>query len=95
MKALGILLIAFGGIDLLGSWFFEFDLWGGGLGIELPGIIWTFSGYIEVGVGWLILKAGTKEAGTEEAGTEEAGTGVKMMSGQLPKSGEGTDLGED
>ncbi len=105
MKALGILLVVFGVIDILGDWFFEFDLWGDVIGITLPEIIWTYSGYIEVGVGWLILRAGageadtgeadTGEADTGEADTGEVGTGFKMMSGQLPQHEEDTDLDED
>ena len=95
MKALGIILVVFGVIDILGAWFFEFDLWGDVIGITLPEIIWTFSGYIEVGVGWLILRAGAGEADTGEADTGEVGTGFKMMSGQLPQHEEDTDLDED
>ena len=64
MKILGIILIVFGVIDILGS-FMNFDLWGDVIGITLPELIWTWSGYIEVGVGYWILRLG-KGAGTEE-----------------------------
>ncbi len=55
MKILGIILIVFGVIDILGSLLLNFDLWGDVIGIALPEIIWTWSGFIEVGVGsWIV-----------------------------------------
>ena len=90
MKVLGILLILFGVIDLLGDWFFGFDLWVDFIGIELPEIIWTYSGYIEVLVGWLFLRAGS-----DEPDADEPDAGFKMMAGQLPQPREDSDLDDD
>jgi len=50
MKIIGIILVAIGLIDLGGS-YMEFDLWGGFVGIELPELLWTYSGYIEIAIG--------------------------------------------
>lgn len=50
MKIIGIILVAIGLIDLGGS-YMEFDLWGGFIGIELPELLWRYSGYIEIAVG--------------------------------------------
>ncbi|WP_163931893.1 hypothetical protein [Paraferrimonas sp. SM1919] len=57
MKIIGILLIAFGLIDLFGS-YADFDLWGN-LGVQLPEIIWRFSAYIEIALGYLLVKQGS------------------------------------
>ncbi len=100
MKVLGILLILFGVIDLLGAWFFGFDLWGDFIGIELPEIIWTYSGYIEVLVGWLFLRAGSDEPDADEPDADEPDAdepdaGFKMMAGQLPQPREDSDLDDD
>ena len=54
MKILGIILIAFGLVDLLGS-YAEFDLWGGFLGIDLPEMLWKFSSYIELIIGYALF----------------------------------------
>jgi len=66
MKIFGIILIAFGLIDLVGS-YADFDLWGGFLGINLPDFLWNISSYIEIGIGYLLMKFGTK---TSEEVTE-------------------------
>lgn len=52
----GILLIVFGLVDLIGS-FAQFDLWGT-LGIQLPDVIWSFSAYIELALGFFLCKLG-------------------------------------
>jgi len=61
MKIVGIILIIVGVIDVGGSWL-GFDLWYF-LGFELPGVIWSFSGYIELGLGYFLfnLDSDTKE----------------------------------
>ena len=56
MKILGILLILFGLVDLIGS-FTGFDLWGT-IGIQLPDIIWQYSAYIEMIVGYGLMSLG-------------------------------------
>lgn len=55
---LGIALIVVGLVDLLGS-FAGFDLWGGFLGVNLPELLWKFSAYIEMIIGYLLFKAGS------------------------------------
>ena len=60
MKILGIILIAFGLVDLIGS-YLEFDLWGGFLGIQLPEVVWSYSSYIEIVIGYLLFNFGSKE----------------------------------
>ena len=52
----GGLLIVFGLVDLIGS-FAQFDLWGT-LGIQLPDVIWSFSAYIELALGFFLCKLG-------------------------------------
>ena len=55
-KIVGILLIVFGLVDLIGS-FLEFDLWGT-IGIQLPEIVWRYSSYIEIVAGYVIMNLG-------------------------------------
>ena len=57
----GGILCLFGLADLVSS-FMEIDLWGGVLGIQLPEIIWKFSAYIEMLVGYLLFQAGISAA---------------------------------
>jgi hypothetical protein len=72
LMILGGLLVAVGLIDLIGS-FTDFDLWGGFIGVELPDILWKYSAYGELLIGYLIFKAGmdTSEEDMEES-TETA-----------------------
>lgn len=60
MKLLGMALIAFGLIDLVGS-YADFDLWGGFLSIQLPETIWSISSFIEIGAGYYIFSLANKE----------------------------------
>lgn len=53
MKIVGILIILFGIVDLIGS-FTGFDLWGT-IGIALPDIIWQYSAYIEIAIGYGVM----------------------------------------
>lgn len=53
MKIVGILIILFGIVDLIGS-FTGFDLWGT-IGIELPELIWRYSAYIEIAIGYGVM----------------------------------------
>lgn len=57
LKIVGVLLMAFGIVDLIGS-FAEFDLWME-IGIELPDLIWRFSAYIEIALGYFLFKLGS------------------------------------
>lgn len=54
----GVLIFAFGAVDFAGAMFFEFDLWGGFLGIQLPDVVWRYSAYAEMIIGGLIAKVG-------------------------------------
>lgn len=60
MKIAGILIIAIGLIDLIGS-YAGFDLWGGFLGVQLPELLWKFSSYIEIAIGYGLIKFSTTE----------------------------------
>ncbi len=68
MKIIGVIIIAIGLVDLVGS-YAGFDLWGGFLGVNLPDILWKFSAYIELIVGYLIFNLGSKSG--SEKGTSE------------------------
>ena len=66
--AIGGFLIAFGLVDLLGS-FAQFDLWDT-IGVQLPDIIWKFSAYIELAIGFGAFKLG--KSISENASAEES-----------------------
>ena len=53
MKIVGILIIIFGVVDLVGS-FAGFDLWGT-IGVQLPDLLWKYSAYIEIAVGYGVM----------------------------------------
>jgi len=67
MKILGLVLIAFGLVDLLGSCA-KFDLWGDFLQIDLPELLWKYSSYIELIIGYSLFNAGSSS--DQEAETE-------------------------
>ncbi|MCJ8314450.1 MAG: hypothetical protein MJK11_15965 [Pseudomonadales bacterium] len=56
LMIIGGVLVAFGLVDLLGS-YGGFDLWTT-IGIELPELLWRYSSYIELIAGGLLFKAG-------------------------------------
>ena len=64
LMALGGILVVFGLVDLVGS-FAGFDLWGT-IGVQLPDIVWRFSAYIELAVGYMLFRAGKGAVETEE-----------------------------
>ncbi len=64
MKILGILIIAIGLVDLIGS-YTGFDLWGGFIGIELPDLLWKYSSFIEIGLGYFIMNSASKSENEE------------------------------
>ncbi|MEM7168032.1 MAG: hypothetical protein AAF581_21445, partial [Planctomycetota bacterium] len=64
LKVIGGLLIVFGGLDLIGS-FAVFDVWTDWLGIALPEIIWRFSAYIELVIGFFLFRLGSKNDADE------------------------------
>ncbi len=61
MKIIGIIVMAFGLVDLVGS-YMEFDLWGGFIGVQLPDVIWSYSAYIEIAIGYMLFSMGSKDA---------------------------------
>ena len=62
MKIIGGLLIAFGLVDVVGS-FAGLDVWGEWIGVNLPEAIWSFTAYIEMGLGYFLFRLGSKDAG--------------------------------
>lgn len=56
LLVLGVALIIFGLVDLGGS-YADFDLWGK-LGIQLPDVIWKYSSYIELALGFGLFSLG-------------------------------------
>lgn len=63
MKIIGILLIIFGVVDLIGS-YTDFDLWGT-IGIRLPDLLWQYSSFIEIGLGFFLTSLGSSDDDTE------------------------------
>ena len=57
LKIIGVLLILFGAVDLVGS-HAEFDLWGT-LGVALPEFLWRISAWVEIALGYLLFKLGS------------------------------------
>ena len=68
MKILGIIIIAFGLVDLIGS-YTGFDLWGGFIGVDLPEVLWNYSSYIEMALGYFVMNIGSDDT-EEEAAVE-------------------------
>ena len=60
-KIIGGLLVAFGLVDMIGS-FTGLDVWGEWIGVELPEAIWSFTAYIEMGIGYFLLKLGSNDS---------------------------------
>lgn len=58
-KIIGVILVLFGLTDLIGS-FTGFDLWTE-IGVTLPDLIWSFSAYIEILLGFFIFKLGSRD----------------------------------
>ena len=63
LKIIGGLFIAFGLVDMIGS-FTGLDVWGEWIGLDFPEAIWSFTAYIEMGIGYFLLKIGSND--TEE-----------------------------
>jgi hypothetical protein len=59
MKIIAIILIIFGGVDLVGS-FMDFDLWTTIGWTSMPDILWQYSSYIEIGVGYFLFSMSGK-----------------------------------
>ncbi|MFP6765455.1 MAG: hypothetical protein VB858_17640 [Planctomycetaceae bacterium] len=76
MKIIGGLLIAFGLADFGGSWA-GIDVWRDWFGIVLPEILWRFSAYAEIGIGYFCFNLGSSpeaESSEELAPAAEPGT---------------------
>ena len=69
LKVIGGVLVIFGIVDLVGS-FAGLDVWGEWLRISLPAVVWNFSAYIEIALGYFLFKFGTKTVPIEEESTE-------------------------
>ena len=54
MKILAFIIIAFGLADVGLSWV-GIDVWGT-MGVTLPDVIWSYSGFIEMAIGYGLLK---------------------------------------
>jgi hypothetical protein len=72
MKIIGILLIAFGLADFIGSWS-NYDVWHQWFHIEKPEVLGRFSGYIEMALGYFLIRLGAKPTKkTEEPASQDA-----------------------
>lgn len=63
LKIIGALIFIVGIVDVGGS-FMDFDLWGK-MGIQLPDILWKYSGYIELIIGGFLFNLGSGESEEE------------------------------
>jgi uncharacterized membrane protein YphA (DoxX/SURF4 family) len=55
-----------GFVDFGGS-YAGFDLWGDFFGIQLPELLWRFSAYIEMIIGYFLFNMGSKSSDAEES----------------------------
>ncbi len=85
MKIAGYLIIAFGLVDLIGS-YAGFDLWGS-LGIILPEVIWQFSSYCEIALGYFLINLGSRGE-EEEPAIAEDDQGAGLADGDPGEDGE-------
>lgn len=65
MRIIGGLVIAFGLLDMIGS-YSGLDVWSDWLHVDLPEAIWQFSAYIEIGIGYFLFRLGSKSAKSAE-----------------------------
>ena len=69
LKIIGGLLVVFGLVDLLGS-FGSLDVWADWLGVELTGVFYSWSAYLEIAVGAFLFnkgRSGSKDEGSLES----------------------------
>ncbi len=59
LKIIGWLLVTFGVVDVVGG-FTGLDVWTDWIGVELPAVIWSFTAYIEMGLGYFLIKLGSR-----------------------------------
>ena len=65
IKVVGAALIVFGLIDLVGS-FAGLDVWTDWLKVSLPEIVWRFTAYIELALGYFLFGLGSPDLGDAE-----------------------------
>lgn len=65
MKIIGGLFIAFGIVDFVADKTGH-DMWAEWLGIQLPDILYRFSAFIAIGIGYAIIKYGSESKLTNE-----------------------------
>ena len=70
MKIIGIILLAIGLIDLVGT-YADFDLWSDFIGVTLPDVLWQYSAFIEIGLGYFIFKLDTNQSTDEKKKPKE------------------------
>ncbi|GAA5218507.1 hypothetical protein ACFSJ3_08145 [Corallincola platygyrae] len=71
LKIVGALLVVFGLVDIIGS-FAGFDLWGEFIGVQLPDLLWKYSAYLEIALGYFMFKLSGGTSTQEEAEAESA-----------------------
>jgi hypothetical protein len=64
LKIIGALIFIVGVVDVGGS-FMDFDMWGK-IGVQLPDILWKYSGYIELILGGFLFNLGSGDSEEEE-----------------------------
>ena len=64
MKILGYILIVVAIVDFGGSWV-GFDFWFEVFGINLTGILYQVSAFVVGGIGYALVKAGSRETEQE------------------------------
>ena len=70
MKIIGAVLVIIGLVDVIGSWT-GYDFWGEFMGVTLPDLLWYFSGYIELALGYYLFNLGSNEDESVEEPIEE------------------------
>ncbi|MBT5230616.1 MAG: hypothetical protein HOM11_10115 [Methylococcales bacterium] len=71
MKVFGIILVIFGFTDIIADQLGS-DVWTDWLHIDLPELLWQFSGLIEIGAGFLFIKLADKRALAQPEATPES-----------------------
>ena len=60
IKIIGVLLLSFGLVDLACT-YADLDLWADFIGVKLPDVLWQYSAFIEIGLGYFIFKLETNK----------------------------------
>lgn len=58
MKIIGILIMVFGVADFADS-YAGYDLWGEYIQVQLPDLLWQYSAYVEIVLGYIIMNLGS------------------------------------